>query len=175
MILVLKMTKKYHITWYWCQNIRDTMAGGRKGKNIRAGVSPPPFRAMPERKHFFSQEGFPKSREMAVVNNIGTIFTMFCTFLSFLVKSDNIAVVRFVILRWPATHSSAIDACYNWLPQSLCRWCSAPCTHVSVSSQCIHCTHCYAHCRIHNVRNNILIFSLHSLYSVHIANWIQGQ
>ena len=28
--------------------------GGKKGKKIRAGVSPPPFRAMPERKHFFS-------------------------------------------------------------------------------------------------------------------------
>ena len=34
----------------------------KKGKQIRAGVPPPPsFRAMPERKHFFSQEGFPKS------------------------------------------------------------------------------------------------------------------
>ena len=64
--------------------------GGKKGQKIRAGVSPHPFRAMPERKHFFSQEGFPKSREMAVVNNIGTIFTMFCTFLSFLVKCPTI-------------------------------------------------------------------------------------
>ena len=27
--------------------------GGKKGQQIRAGVSPPPFRAMPERKHFF--------------------------------------------------------------------------------------------------------------------------
>ena len=27
--------------------------GGKKGQKIRAGVSPPPFRAMPERKHFF--------------------------------------------------------------------------------------------------------------------------
>ena len=34
--------------------------GGKKGQQIRAWVSPPPFRAMPERKHFF-QEGFPKA------------------------------------------------------------------------------------------------------------------
>ena len=27
--------------------------GGKKGRKIRAGVSHPPFRAMPERKHFF--------------------------------------------------------------------------------------------------------------------------
>ena len=33
--------------------------GGKKGKKIRAGASPPPFSAMPERKHFFLQEGFP--------------------------------------------------------------------------------------------------------------------
>ena len=32
---------------------------GKKGQKIRAGVPPPPFRAMPERKHFFLQEGFP--------------------------------------------------------------------------------------------------------------------
>ena len=30
----------------------------KKDKQIRAGVSPPPFQAMPERKHFFT-EGFP--------------------------------------------------------------------------------------------------------------------
>ena len=28
--------------------------GGKKGQQIRARPSPPPFRAMPERKHFFS-------------------------------------------------------------------------------------------------------------------------
>ena len=27
--------------------------GGKKGQKNRAGVSPPPFQAMPERKHFF--------------------------------------------------------------------------------------------------------------------------
>ena len=33
----------------------------KQGQKIRAGVSPPPpFRAMPERKHFFLREGFPK-------------------------------------------------------------------------------------------------------------------
>ena len=55
MILVLKMTKKYQITWYLCQNIRENMVEKRV-KKIRAGVSPPPFRAMPERK-----KKFPKS------------------------------------------------------------------------------------------------------------------
>ena len=29
------------------------LMGGKKGQKIQAGVSPPPFRAMPERKHFF--------------------------------------------------------------------------------------------------------------------------
>ena len=34
--------------------------GGKKGKRIRAGVSPPPFRAMPERKNlFFFSRGLP--------------------------------------------------------------------------------------------------------------------
>ena len=33
--------------------------GGKKGKKIGQGSPPPPFRAMPERKHFFLQEGFP--------------------------------------------------------------------------------------------------------------------
>ena len=31
----------------------------KQGQKIRAGVSPPPFRAMPKRKHFFFREGFP--------------------------------------------------------------------------------------------------------------------
>ena len=32
----------------------------KKGKKIWAGVPPPPpFRAMPKRKHFFFREGFP--------------------------------------------------------------------------------------------------------------------
>ena len=30
--------------------------GGKKGKKIRAGVPPPLFQAMPERKHFFLQD-----------------------------------------------------------------------------------------------------------------------
>ena len=32
----------------------------KQGQQIWAGVSPPPFRAMPKRKHFFFREGFPK-------------------------------------------------------------------------------------------------------------------
>ena len=35
--------------------------GGKKGQKIRARPSPPLFRAMPKRKHFFFQEGFPKA------------------------------------------------------------------------------------------------------------------
>merc|ERR1712001_618599 len=35
--------------------------GGKKGQKIWARPSPPPFRAMPKRKHFFFQEGFPYS------------------------------------------------------------------------------------------------------------------
>ena len=59
MILVLKMTK-YHITWYWCQNIRDNIVG-KKSKKWRARTSPHPFRAMPERNRFFFCEVFPYS------------------------------------------------------------------------------------------------------------------
>ena len=33
--------------------------GGKKGKKIRAGVSPPPFQAMPERNRFVLYEVFP--------------------------------------------------------------------------------------------------------------------
>ena len=35
--------------------------GGKKGQKIRAGVSPLPFRAMPEREKKFLQEGFSKT------------------------------------------------------------------------------------------------------------------
>ena len=36
--------------------------GGKTGsKNSGRGLPPPPFRAMPKRKHFFFREGFPKS------------------------------------------------------------------------------------------------------------------
>ena len=33
--------------------------GGKRVKKFGQGSSPPPFRAMPERKHFFLQDGFP--------------------------------------------------------------------------------------------------------------------
>ena len=39
MILVFKMTKKYQITWYWCQNIRENMVEKRVNK---FGQGPPP-------------------------------------------------------------------------------------------------------------------------------------
>ena len=55
MILVLKINKKYHLTWYWCQNIRDNMVEKRIKK---FGQGLPPFQAMPERNRFFSWEGF---------------------------------------------------------------------------------------------------------------------
>ena len=42
MILVLKMTKKYHITWYWCQNIKDNMVEKRV-KRFGQGPPPPPL------------------------------------------------------------------------------------------------------------------------------------
>ena len=52
MILVLKMTKKYHITWYWCQNIRENMVE-KKGQKIRAGVSPPPLLGQSPKENIF--------------------------------------------------------------------------------------------------------------------------
>ena len=51
MILVLKMTKKYHITWYWCQNIKDNMVEKRV-KKFGHG-SPPPFSGNARKKSFF--------------------------------------------------------------------------------------------------------------------------
>ena len=51
MILVLKMTKKYHITWYWCQDKRDSYIAEKMAKKFGQGSSPP-FRAMPERNFF---------------------------------------------------------------------------------------------------------------------------
>ena len=35
--------------------------GGKRVKKFGQGSSPPPFRAMPERKHSFLQKSFPKS------------------------------------------------------------------------------------------------------------------
>ena len=51
MILVLKMTNKYHITWYWCQNMRDNMVEKRV-KKFGHG-SPPPFSGNARKKSFF--------------------------------------------------------------------------------------------------------------------------
>ena len=56
MILVLKINKKYHLTWYGCQNIRDNMVEKRI-KKIRAGVSPPLFGQCP--KEIFFMGGAP--------------------------------------------------------------------------------------------------------------------
>ena len=66
MILVLKMTKKYHITWFWCQNIRDNMVEKRVNR-FRQG-SPPPLFGNARKKTFFSQEGFPYSLEPKMTN-----------------------------------------------------------------------------------------------------------
>ena len=43
----------------------------KQGQKIRAGVSPPPppFRAMPKRKHFFFREGFPNSTDSMPLSN----------------------------------------------------------------------------------------------------------
>ena len=46
--------------------------GGKKGKKIRAGVSPPPFRAMPERKHFFYRRA--SLRDATASKNTSLIF-----------------------------------------------------------------------------------------------------
>ena len=41
--------------------------GGKKGSTNSGRGLPPPFRAMPERKHFFFQEGFPKTYSLFVI------------------------------------------------------------------------------------------------------------
>ena len=52
MILVLNMTKKNHITWYWCQNKYKRQHGGKKGKIIRARPSPSLFGQCPKENGF---------------------------------------------------------------------------------------------------------------------------
>ena len=53
MILVLKMTKKYHITWYWCQNIRENMVEKRVKKFGQGSPPPPLFGQCPKENIFF--------------------------------------------------------------------------------------------------------------------------
>ena len=43
-----------HITWYWCQDIRDSYMVEESPKNWARPSHHPPFRAMPERNVFFS-------------------------------------------------------------------------------------------------------------------------
>ena len=52
MILVFKMTKKYQITWYWCQNIRENIVEKRVKISGR-GLTPPPFSGNARKKTFF--------------------------------------------------------------------------------------------------------------------------
>ena len=44
--------------------------GGKKVKKNPASVSHPPFRAMPKRKHFFSQESFPNFPNLCVKSSL---------------------------------------------------------------------------------------------------------
>ena len=50
MILVLKMTKKYTHNMILMSRYKGQLHGGKRVKN--SGRGPPPFSAMPERKHF---------------------------------------------------------------------------------------------------------------------------
>ena len=52
--------------------------GGKKGQKIRAGVSPPPLRAMPERKHFFSG-GLPLITSVSKVKFYTNVPWLSCT------------------------------------------------------------------------------------------------
>ena len=47
----------------------------KQSQKIRAGVSPPPFRSMPERKHFFLREGFPYPGTQKDTNTNSTVGT----------------------------------------------------------------------------------------------------
>ena len=73
--------------------------GGKKGQKIRAGVSPPPFQAMPERKHFF-HEGFPKAFEEEKIlldSYIVTLLYLY-TFIFFIFYFSNLCIVKFILL-----------------------------------------------------------------------------
>ena len=48
----VKMTKKVSNNMILMSKYKGKH-GGKQGRKIRAGASPPPFRAMPKRKHFF--------------------------------------------------------------------------------------------------------------------------
>ena len=50
-ILVLKWPKSIHITWYWCQDLRDSYMV-EKGPKISGKALPPLFGPCPERKVF---------------------------------------------------------------------------------------------------------------------------
>ena len=59
MILVLKMTKKYHITWYWCQDIlKGQLHGGKRAKRLRP-FPPPPYSSNARKKTVFLMCGVP--------------------------------------------------------------------------------------------------------------------
>ena len=48
--------------------------GGKTGsKNSGRGLPPPPFRAMPKRKHFFFREGFPNIEDWCRVSGQSTV------------------------------------------------------------------------------------------------------
>ena len=69
MILVLKMTKKYHLTWYWCQNIRDSMVEKRVKKLRQGSPHPPFFGQCPKEKNFLSG-GAPLTHDSWVMNHL---------------------------------------------------------------------------------------------------------
>ena len=117
MILVLKMTKKYHITWYWCQNIRNNMVEKRV-KKFGQGPPPPPFRAMPERNRFLLWEVFPNiwilrtrwsSNGLMFVDN-----SEMCNNLSHLIKarvnSHKIPIWR--LCWWARSHGGDHPGCH---------------------------------------------------------------
>ena len=59
MIVVLKMTKKYTHNMILMSRYKGQLHGGKRANKFGQGPPPPPFRAMPERKHSFLQEVAP--------------------------------------------------------------------------------------------------------------------
>ena len=77
-ILVLKMTTKYHITWHWCQDIRDSYMVEKGPTNLGEAL-PPLFGQCPKENVFFPCEVFL---------NLAHVLHCCCVFSSFVLHQN---------------------------------------------------------------------------------------
>ena len=110
MILVL-MTNKYHITWYWCQNKRDNIVG-KKSKKFGQGPPPILFGQCPKKIDFSSvrcsliaikDTQISGSAFLAFLHSLMTSFTTLClslsSFSSTIISMTTIAPTTYIYCR----------------------------------------------------------------------------